>query len=303
VQEFLQSFQRPQCSLFGRFLADPEDCAHLSGAEFLQVAKSKDLALGRGQFGQRAADAIALFLTPGCLAGTCAAIEKAVRQCQDRPFGQVHDGDFAADTAAGGSNVAAILRPQPLAGKLAQPWIEGERLVAQVVVEPPVGLGESLLHHVGGIDSSGEARVEAHCDHPAQPVAVPDQQRPTGGSVPRGRPDEQSFGVGLVHTTLLILTLPALWIRDRSAYSGRPGTSSGAMAVMMHQIKRAKWRSERSGAHQLWTISPGNPEGCQGCQHCHISLLAVLAALAFLAVLRALELSPPRLNYGLASTA
>jgi hypothetical protein len=38
---------------------------------------------------------------------------------------------------------------------------------------------------------------------------MPDQERSSSGIVSGGRSVEQSFGVGLVHATLLYLTLPA----------------------------------------------------------------------------------------------
>jgi hypothetical protein len=79
----------------------------------------------------------------------------------------------------------------------------------EVVVQPAVGLGKGFLDDVGRVHTGGQARVEAHRDHAAQPVPMPDQKCASGRIVPGGRSVEQSFGVGLVHTTLLYLTLPA----------------------------------------------------------------------------------------------
>jgi hypothetical protein len=60
-------------------------------------------------------------------------------------------------------------------------------LFEQVVVQSAVGLSESFLHHIGRVHSGGQARVEAHGDHAAKPVAMPDQQRSSGRIVPGGR--------------------------------------------------------------------------------------------------------------------
>jgi hypothetical protein len=60
--------------------------------------------------------------------------------------------------------------------ELAQPGIEGDGTVAQVVREVAMGLDQRFLDDIGRIDAGGEPSVHPDGNHPAQPITVQAQK-------------------------------------------------------------------------------------------------------------------------------
>lgn len=67
-----------------------------------------------------------------------------------------------------------------------------------IVVQSAICQGERLLNHVGGIDASGQARVQTQGDHPPQPLPVPAQQLAASARIPLAGPAEQLLSIGLL---------------------------------------------------------------------------------------------------------
>jgi len=58
---------------------------------------------------------------------------------------------------------------------LPQPDEERQPLLAQVVFQLTHGSEIGLLEHVGRVDPAAEARIEAHLDHGAEALTVPQE--------------------------------------------------------------------------------------------------------------------------------
>ena len=65
---------------------------------------------------------------------------------------------------------------QSLPGQPSQPRIKGERPLPQIAVELAGRVGESFLHHVGGVHTSPQASIQMGGDHAPQLAAVAGQQ-------------------------------------------------------------------------------------------------------------------------------
>ena len=94
---------------------------------------------------------------------------------------------------------------QPLPGELAEPRVERQRPVPQVVGQALRGVGQRLLHHVGGIDPGRHPAVDAQRDHLPQPAPMPRQQLLPGRLIARTRSLDQFFGVGLLRRVHRVL--------------------------------------------------------------------------------------------------
>ena len=86
-------------------------------------------------------------------------------------------------------------RNQPLPGESAQPGVERQRAIPQVVVQVLAGVGQSLLHDVGGVDSRREPAIHPHGDHLPQAAPVPVQEPLASVVVSQGGLPEQFVGV------------------------------------------------------------------------------------------------------------
>ena len=86
---------------------------------------------------------------------------------------------------------------QAVPGDLPEPGVERQRPLAEVVGEPRGGLGQGLLHQVGGVDAGGQAAVEADGDHPPQAVAVAFEQELARLGLAAAGAVEQFLGIGL----------------------------------------------------------------------------------------------------------
>jgi hypothetical protein len=84
---------------------------------------------------------------------------------------------------------------QVLPRQTAQPGVEGNSAVAEIVVQLLARLEEGLLHDIGRINTGGDARVQTHADHALQPIAVSCQQLASRGAIACGSPLHKGLGV------------------------------------------------------------------------------------------------------------
>ena len=99
---------------------------------------------------------------------------------------------------------------QPVPGQLPQPRVERQRPATQVVRQFLSGIGQDFLDNVRRIDASGETAIHADRDHPAQPVAVPDQELLASGTVAAAGAFDEQIGIRLAdrwHRGVYPLTL------------------------------------------------------------------------------------------------
>jgi hypothetical protein len=61
---------------------------------------------------------------------------------------------------------------QPIPGELAQPGVERERAIPQVVVQMLAGVCQGFPHHVGRLDSHRQPAIDPHGNHVPQAAPV-----------------------------------------------------------------------------------------------------------------------------------
>jgi hypothetical protein len=103
---------------------------------------------------------------------------------------------FAQDTAPARADVPAVGFHQPLPGNPSQPGVERQRLLPQIIRELSSGLGQRVLHQVGGVQAGGQPAVQAQGHHAPQPRPVVFQQLLPSGRVSLRRLAQQLLGVG-----------------------------------------------------------------------------------------------------------
>jgi hypothetical protein len=160
------------------------------------MAEHEDFAIAVGQLGDGHAHTATGFFTDRPLAGAVGAIEESVGQQEGRFIGQVaHSHFFALHGALAGADVAAMHFDESIPRELPQPGIERHWPATQIVGEFAVGVGQDVLHDVGGVHARRESAVHAHGDHAPQPFAVAGEQLLTSRVVAAAGTAEQRVGI------------------------------------------------------------------------------------------------------------
>jgi hypothetical protein len=80
-------------------------------------------------------------------------------------------------------------------GELPQPRIEGDGLIAEVLVQSAVGKDQRFLHDIGGVDTLLQAVIHADGKHATETIAVSVEELIAGLVVAIGRAGQERRGV------------------------------------------------------------------------------------------------------------
>ena len=87
-----------------------------------------------------------------------------------------HHRLFPIDAAPGRHAVPPMGVDQPVPGHLPQPKMKWHRRMGQILLQPPMGVEQHILHDVAGIDPAADYAIHPQIDHPPQRRAMALQQ-------------------------------------------------------------------------------------------------------------------------------